>query len=242
MTMTGTGRSVTPVKYKGPSAAEDTWDFEGLFAASMFKASGWTRRLENCNYPNGRVTESGAKDKPGIDCDWIKDSSPLLPFFGLPLYWSLMINRPVHVGWDPVATNTEDGAASTNMEQHVQLTSCIGNTFCSDGYIPSRADFYGGYGVAHYGYEPNLGALVDVSFTAGLSWKLTVTQMHGDLAGFRMMPLFWFSLYLHLPDAINMDLSKLQLVPAALNGFYIFLLAQCMVSLVGGVACCFCGV
>jgi hypothetical protein len=241
LTIMGAGRLAVPVKYKDPSAEEDSWVFEGLFAMAVFKASGWTRRIENCNYPDGRPV-GGAKDSPGIDCNWVKDSSTLFPFFGFPLYWHLMINRPVHAGWDPATTNAEDGANSFTMEQRVRLLPCTGNKFCSDGYETSRADTYGGHGVLHYAYEPNLGAVVDFAFTGGLSWKLTVTSMHGDLAGFQMMPLFWFCNYLHLPSAINMDLSKLQGIPAALNGFHIFLLVQCMLSLVGGISCCFCGI
>merc|ERR1711988_1190921 len=87
ITMKSAGRAVIPVQYKNPSIEEDIWSFEGLFAMSTFEAAGWTRRIENCNYPEGRLTETGAKDSPGIDCNWVKDTSPLLPFFGLPVYW-----------------------------------------------------------------------------------------------------------------------------------------------------------
>lgn len=240
ITMKMAGRVVVPAKYKGPSTEDGKWDFEGFYAMSQYKASTWTRRLENCNYPDGFVTGSGAKDSPGIDCNWVKDSSPIMPFFGLPLYWSIMIRDSVPDGWDPVLTNAEDGAASMTMSAHVNLKSCMGNALCTDEYVPSRSAAY--KSVAITGYEPNLGALVDITFSAGVSWKLTITSMNGDLAGFRMMPLFWFCNYLHLPGAINMDLSKIQAIPAALNGFYIFLITQCMVSLIGGVACCFCGV
>merc|ERR1712224_293627 len=121
---------------------------------------------------------------------------------------------------------------------HVTLLSCKHNTYCTDDYPTSRASAY--KAVLDYGYEPNLGALVDVAFTGGLSWKLTITGMHPDLKGVRQMPLFWFCNYLHLPGAINMDLAKMQVIPAALNGFYIFLISQCMVSLIGGITCCFC--
>jgi hypothetical protein len=206
---------------------------------AMFKASGWTRRLENCNYPDGREV-NGRKDSPGIDCNWVKDTSPIQPFFGLPTYWTLML-RPAHAGWDSAATNAEDGPDSTTIEQHMRRIPCTGNPFCTDGYATSRADLYSGFGPLQSGYEPNLGILVDIALTVAVSWKWTMDGMHEDLPRSHLMPILWTTTYLHLPGAILMELSKLQVIPAALNGFWIFLITQCMVSLIGGVACCFCG-
>merc|ERR1712078_343660 len=47
-TMKSAGKVVIPAKYRGPNAAEDTWDFEGFLAHSAFKAASFIRRLENC--------------------------------------------------------------------------------------------------------------------------------------------------------------------------------------------------
>jgi hypothetical protein len=242
ISMTNAGRIAVPAKYKGPAAEDDdAWAYEGLFAMTLFKASGWTRRLENCNYPDGSLTESGSKDSPGIDCNFVMDSSPLAPFFGLPLYWNPMLREAPPEGWDSAITNAEGGPNQVPIQVHVLRKTCEGNNFCTDALAASGSPAY--RAVLQYGYEPNLGALVDVSFTGALGWKLTITGMfHPDLAGIKMFPFFWFWNSLHLPAAILMDLSKLQGVPAALNGFYIFLLGQCMISLIGGVACCFCGV
>jgi hypothetical protein len=238
LTMKTSGRAVIPVQYKGPSTPEGAWDFEGLFAHSTFKAAGWTRRLENCNYKDGRMVGE-AKDSRGIDCDYVKDTSPLTPYFGLPLFWAVMVRDFAPVGWDPALVNADDGASFV-MQDQISIAACTGNPFCTTNMQISGDPSY--TTLLHYGYEPNLGALVDVVLTIGVSWKLTVTPFYGALAGFKHVPLTWIYNYLHLPAAINMDLSKLQGIPAALNGFYIFLLAQCMISLVGGVTCCFCGV
>eukprot|EP00746_Dinoflagellata_sp_MGD_P157687 gnl/MRDRNA2_/MRDRNA2_86289_c0_seq1.p1 gnl/MRDRNA2_/MRDRNA2_86289_c0~~gnl/MRDRNA2_/MRDRNA2_86289_c0_seq1.p1 ORF type:complete len:690 (+),score=67.50 gnl/MRDRNA2_/MRDRNA2_86289_c0_seq1:69-2138(+) len=240
ISMTNVGRTVIPAKYKGPDAeGYESWSYNGLFATTTFKAAGWTRRLENCNYPDGRMV-GGVKDSPGIDCNWVMDTSPLMPYFGLPLYWHPPLGV-VPVGWDSATTNGDGGPNQAPMAAHVTKMSCIGNAFCSDVQAGSGAPGYST--LLSYGYEPNLGAMVDVSLYIGLGWKLTVTGLlHPDLAGQKYLPFFWLWNYLHLPAAINMELSKLQGVPAALNGFYIFLITQCMVSLIGGVTCCFCGV
>jgi len=243
ITMAGSGRTLVPALYKGPNAEEETWDFEGWFAISAFKSASFLRRLENCNYPGGRMTENGKKDSPGIDCNFVKDTSPLQPYFGLPLYWNVLIRDSDAPGWDSALCNAEDGANSIRITAQVKATSCLGNKFCTDGILAGKGPGFNTF--LSYGYEPNLGALVDVSFVGGLGWKLTPSPRHPHLAvphGYKYVPLFWFWNYLHLPGAINMDLAKLQLIPAALNGFYIFLLAQCMISLVGGFACCFCGI
>merc|ERR1712118_125068 len=119
---------------------------------------------------------------------------------------------------------------------------CDGNKFCSDDFVNSKGAAFLNF--MSYGYEPHLGAAIDVSLAAGFAWKWTVTPRHMHLIGdgYIMMPLFWFLNALHLPPAINMDLAKLQGVPAFVNMLYLTLLGQCMISLIGGVACCFCGV
>merc|ERR1719160_2175318 len=165
----------------------------------------------------------GVKDSPGIDCDYVKDTSPLTPFFGLPVFWNLMIRDFTPVGWDPAVANADDGK-SYPIQTQITITSCAGNKFCTASMAMSGDPKYST--LLHYGYEPNLGALVDVTLTIGLGWKLSVTSMYGTLEGFRYIPLFWVWNYLHLPAAINMDLAKVQGVPAALNGFYIFLTVQ----------------
>jgi len=247
--MTSAGRVIIPVKYRGPdtpekkASLEDNWDFEGFFAHSTFKASTYTRRLENCNYPGGRPVGDGVTvDSVGIDCNFVDDTSPLAPYFGLPVYWTVLPRNFVAPGWDPAVTNAEAGAGRITLASQVRRTSCAGNRFCTDAVIDGWGPAFTNF--LHYGYEPNLGALVDVNLAGGLAWKLSPSPRHMHLMsdGYKFMPLFWVWNYLHLPIAINMDLAKLQGVPAALNGFYIFLLGQCLISLVGGTACCFCGV
>merc|ERR1712025_219443 len=98
------------------------------YAQSTFKAATWTRRLENCNYPDGRMI-GAVKDSPGIDCNHIKDTSPLTPFFGAPLYWQHMIRDFTPLGWDPELTNADDGASIT-LQSQVRLAACT-NVFCS---------------------------------------------------------------------------------------------------------------
>lgn len=234
------GKVVLPVKYKGPNAEENTWDFEGFLAHSVFKAASFTRRLENCA---GAVTlESGATDSPGIDCNFVKDTSPVMPFYGLPVYWILLVRDSPGPGWDPALANTDDGKSIT-IQKQIKRTSCEGNEFCTDAWVDARGPAF--TTLMQLGYEPHLGALVDVHCVGGMAWKLVPTPRHAHLfteEGYTLMPLFWFHVYLHLPSAVNMALSKLQGVPAALNGFYILLVGQCMISLIGGFACCFCGV
>lgn len=241
LTIKAAGRVVVPAKYKGPNAKEDEWAYDGMFAMSVFKAAFWTRRLENCNYPEGRLTESGMKDSPGIDCNFVEDLSPLAPYFGLPLYWNPMLRDAPPQGWDS-SMNAEGGPKQVSWKTHVSRKTCEGNKFCSDSNPSTGSPSYSA--LLQYGYEPNLGAAVDLVLSAGLGWKLTVTGMfHPDLGpGIKFFPFFWIYDYLHLPAAIHMDLSKIQAIPQALNGLHILLLGQCMVSLVGGVACCFCGV
>lgn len=244
ITMVGQGREIIPARYKGPDAEEHTWDFEGYLVHSAFKAASYNRMLENCNYPNGRDLGGGVKDSMGIDCNGIKDTSALGPYFGLPMYWMLMPRDFIPVGWDEARANAGEGPGAITNIKHMVQTSCEGNKFCSDDFVHKKGP--GFLNFLHYAYEPHLGALVDVSLAGGLLWKLTPTTRHAYLMsnseGYKSMPLFWVWNYLHLPGAINMDLAKLQGIPAALNGFFIFLLGQCMVSLIGGVACCFCGV
>jgi hypothetical protein len=240
ITMKSPARVVVPALYKGPSAEEGHWDFQGVLVHSTFKAASFTRRLENCAYPSGRPTSNGV-DKPGIDCGFVKDTSPLAPYFGIPVYWTVMLGD-IAPGWDPDITNAGDTGGISNSKQ-VTRTSCKGSIYCSDIWVEDKGSAFRNF--LHYGYEPQLGVLIDVSLCAGLSFKWMPTTRHKLLMtdeGYRFMPLFWVWNYLHLPGAFNMDLAKLQLVPAALNGFYIFLISQCMVSLVGGVACCFCGI
>jgi len=239
--MKSAGRVVIPVKLKGP-AAEEKWDFEGFLVHTAFKAESYHRRLENCNYPGGRDLGNGEKDSQGIDCNGVKDTSPLTPYFGLPVYWLVLIRDSAAPGWDPVLTNAEDGAKSITMSKQNTVTSCEGQDFCSDESVNGKGPAFTNF--LHYGYEPHLGALVDVSLAGGLGWKWSVSPRHMHLMsdGYKFLPMFWVWNYLHLPAAIGMDLAKLQGVPGALNGFHLFLLGQCMISLVGGVACCFCGV
>merc|ERR1712139_693856 len=151
------------------------------------------------------------------------------PFQGIPLYWAVMIRDSPAPGWDPALTNADDGA-SIKMSKQLTITSCEGNQFCSDAFVNSKGPAFTNF--LSYGYEPHLGALVDVSLAAVVSWKWSPSPRHVHLMsdGFKFMPFLWAWNYLHLPAAINMDLAKLQGVPAALNGFYIFLLGQCMVS------------
>lgn len=239
--MKTSGRVVTPAKYKGPST-ETGWDFSGYVAMSTFKASYLYRRLENCNYPGGRPLPGGETDSQGIDCNFMKDTSPLSPFFGLPIFWHVMIRDYVAPGWDTELANADDGKQSISISKQVTMTSCAGNRFCSDDLIHPKGEAFTNF--LHYGYEPHLGALIDFNLAAGLAFKLSPAKRHKDLMsdGYQFVPLFWVWNYLHLPGAINMDLAKLQVVPAALNGFYLFLLGQCMISIVGGVTCCFCGI
>lgn len=233
ITMTNTARRVISVQYKGPSTPEGSWVFQGHLVWSEFKSSSFTRRIENCNYPGGRELGNGLKDSQGIDCNSVQNTSPLAPFFGLPLYWTLMPRNFAIPGWDPILTNAEDGPKSIMLQAHAVISPCAGNSFCADNFFTARgADFLN---LLSYRYEPHLGVCVDIDFVGGLAWKFTPTPMHAHLMsdGYKMIPLFWFWNMVHLPAAINMDLAKLQTVPAALNGFYIFLLGQCMVSLIG---------
>jgi len=240
--MKSAGRVVIPVKLKGPAPKEEAWDFEGFLVHTTFKAESYLRRLENCNYPGGRDMGNGEKDSQGIDCNGVKDTSPIAPYFGLPLYWTTLIRDSAAPGWDSALTNAEDGENSQSISRQVAVTSCEGEEFCSDPLISSKGSSFTNF--LHYGYEPHLGALIDVNLAAGLTWKWSVSPRHMHLMsdGYKLMPMFWVWTYLNLPAAIGMDLAKLQGVPGALNGFHIFLLGQCMISLVGGVACCFCGV
>jgi len=248
ITMQNTGRAFIPAEVQGPDAQkEGNFDFRGMLVHVTFKAASYYRRLENCYYAGGRDLGGGIKDSPGLDCNWVKDSSPIGPYFGIPLYWLLLPRNFIPVGWDPVQTNAGDGDRSTTLSQHMIATSCFGNKFCSDTLVHAKGAAFPNF--LHYGYEPHLGALVDVSLVGALGWKFMQkaygrhASRHEQLTnGAVMLPLFWVWNYLHLPGAINMDLAKLQAVPAALNGFYIFFIVQCMVSLIGGVACCFCGV
>lgn len=240
VSMKSLGHIVLPAKYKGPDAPEDVWHFQGFIKHSAFKAATFTRRVENCG---GAVTlESGAKDSPGIDCGFVKDTSPLMPYFGLPVYWIVAIRDFSAPGWEPDVVNANDGNSIT-IQTQVKKGSCAGNKFCTDAFFDAKGPAFTNF--LHYGYEPHLGALIDVSLCGGLAWKFTPSPRHADLhtaQGYNLMPLFWVWNYLHLPGAVNMVLSQLQGVPAAFNGLYIFLITQCAVSLIGGFACCFCGV
>jgi len=240
-TLKSSGRLVIPAKYKGPAAPDETWDFEGFFAHSTFKALSWLRRIENCNYPDGRVIDGETTDSRGIDCNFVKDTA-LMADTGIPLYWTTLIRDSTAPGWDPALTNAEDGAKSIKAQEQVRVTSCRGNRFCTFDFFNSKGSAFTNYWAV--AYEPNLGVMVDINVCLGLAWKLIPTKRHQQLAkdGYKFIPITWTWVWLHLPGAINMDLAKLQLIPAALNGFYIFLLGQCLISLVGGFACCFCGI
>jgi hypothetical protein len=264
LTAKSAGRIVLPVKYKGPPPSEcgglfpsrrctafeseeekhweEHFDYKGFLIHSTFKTASFYRRLENCNYAGGRDLGNGEKDSQGIDCVGVTDTSALAPVFGLPIYWNVMIRNFVAPGWDPVLTNAGAGAGNIPISKQVTVTSCEGKRFCSDAFTSAKGPGFTIF--ASIGYEPHLGVLVDLSLAAGLAWKWSPSPRHMHLMsdGYKYMPLFWAWDYLHLPPAFSMDLAKLQEVPAALNGLYLLLLGQCMISLVGGVACCFCGI
>jgi len=242
ITMKSAGRVVIPVKLRGPGGRDESWDFEGFRVHTAFKAESFVRRLENCNYPGGRDLGNGAKDSQGLDCNGIKDTMNWNPFLGLPFYWTIMIRDFVAPGWDTALNNAEDGKGSISFAKHVTVTSCEGHDFCSDALINPKGPAFTSF--FQYGYEPHLGSMIDISFVGVVGWKWSVSPRHKHLIsdGYKFMPMCWIWVSLHLPAAVNMDLAKLQGVPGALNGFHIFLLGQCMISLVGGVACCFCGV
>merc|ERR1712054_412746 len=153
-------------------------------------------------------------------------------------------------GWDSATNNANDGN-SFDITANINFQACGPNSgqhnaFCQDAWIAAKQGTYVDQATGkssfmnklHVGYEPALGVLVDLNLIAVAAMKVTPTAMtpdiHGGAMPHKLMPITWMWNYVHLPMAINMDLAKLQLIPQALNGLYIFLLAQCMVSLIGG--------
>jgi len=238
LTAKSVGQTVIPVKYKGPTSA--AYDFEGEFVHATYLPSTWYRRIENC--AGAKDLGDGVTDSPGIDCNYVQDTSPLKPYFGLPLYWMMIRDSEKVPGWDPAITNKDDGEKSIKWTKQATIVPCEGNKFCADALINSKGA--GFLSPLKYGYEPLMGALVDLHLAAGFGWKFTPSPRHMFLMadGFQHIPLFYMWAALHLPTAVNMDLAKLQGIPAVMQGLYALFLSQAMNSMLGGIACCLCGV
>jgi len=246
--MKSMGKVVVAAKYAGPNTDEGMFDFEGFAAMSTFKTTHLRRRLENCEYTGGRDTGGGTIGQPeldsqGQDCNSAKDTLSLKGFMGIPIYFTRLPRDFAPPGWEPDLSNLNDGPNSSPIQAHFTRIPCT-HKFCSEknvrGGMPSDQGYYNPF---HAGYEPTLGVMIDVNFVGCFAWKLQPLSYHPNLAmAWKMVPLLWANKYLVLPQAINVDLAKLQLIPATLNGVYMLLLGQCAISLVGGFACCFCGV
>jgi len=222
--------------YKGPDTTEG-YDFAGWLSLDMFRLAYWHRRLENCNYTDGKDLGDGLLDSQGFDCNEAKDSLSQLPLAGLPLFWMIDWDTTKPPGWDPEMSNVYDGPTAYSLLERINVKYCSGNSVCDDT-DPTKNTYL------QLGYEPQLGLALDLNLFLGLAYIYSPTKMHPSLesAGKIQLPLVFLRIALHLPGAINIGLSGLQTLPGVLNGLYFLFVGQCWISIVGGTACCLCGI
>merc|ERR1719281_995640 len=100
MDMRRAGTAVRPAVYKGPDTSEG-YDFAGWLALDMFQLAYWHRRLENCNFTDGKDLGDGLIDSQGVDCNQAKDTLTSQPLTGIPLFYMIDRDSTKPPGWDP---------------------------------------------------------------------------------------------------------------------------------------------
>merc|ERR1711869_96711 len=81
-------------------------------AVDMFQLAYWHRRLENCNFTDGKDLGDGLIDAQGWDYNQAKDTLNSQPLGGLPLFYTIDLDGTKPPGWDPEMSNEYDGPSA----------------------------------------------------------------------------------------------------------------------------------